>query len=73
MLTVQYRMHPEIRSFPSHLFYDGKLQDAPHLTLPSPDDPEAGEKRKKMMELTPHHAVPYFAPYLVFNVLGRGT
>uniref|UniRef100_A0A061SGN7 Senataxin n=1 Tax=Tetraselmis sp. GSL018 TaxID=582737 RepID=A0A061SGN7_9CHLO len=27
MLMVQYRMHPEIRHFPSDHFYEGKLQD----------------------------------------------
>jgi senataxin len=27
-LTVQYRMHPIIRQFPSDAFYDGKLTDA---------------------------------------------
>ena len=28
MLTVQYRMHPAIREFPSSYFYNGKLSDA---------------------------------------------
>lgn len=32
MLTVQYRMHPEIRSFPSAQFYQNKLTDGPHIT-----------------------------------------
>jgi senataxin len=27
LLTVQYRMHPSIRAFPSQHFYDGKLKD----------------------------------------------
>ena len=27
MLTVQYRMHPVLREFPSARFYDGKLED----------------------------------------------
>lgn len=27
MLAKQYRMHPEISKFPSHEFYDKKLQD----------------------------------------------
>lgn len=29
MLTTQYRMHPEIREFPSEHFYEGRLQDGP--------------------------------------------
>ena len=32
MLNVQYRMHPEIRQFPSDMFYQGKLIDAPSIT-----------------------------------------
>ena len=30
MLTVQYRMHPMIRQFPSEYFYENKLIDAPN-------------------------------------------
>ena len=32
MLTVQYRMHPEIRKFPSAQFYQNKLTDGDHIT-----------------------------------------
>jgi AAA domain len=32
MLTVQYRMHPEIRLFPSAIFYQGQLVDAKQIT-----------------------------------------
>jgi senataxin len=32
MLSVQYRMHPEIRKFPSEAFYQDKLVDAPQIT-----------------------------------------
>lgn len=31
MLTVQYRMHPQIRQFPSDFFYQSLLQDSPFI------------------------------------------
>ena len=33
MLTVQYRMHPEIRIFPSEHFYQNKLVDAINIAI----------------------------------------
>ena len=27
MLTIQFRMHPKIRAFPSERFYDGEITD----------------------------------------------
>ena len=53
MLQVQYRMHPEIRSFPSRHFYQGLLQDATSVTSLPPE---------------PYHAHPFLRPYLVFDV-----
>lgn len=38
LLTVQFRMHPAIRSWPSSFFYEGRLVDAPSVTS-SPDEP----------------------------------
>ena len=31
LLSIQYRMHPEISVFPSRAFYDSKLQDGPGM------------------------------------------
>jgi superfamily I DNA and/or RNA helicase len=31
LLSIQYRMHPTISSFPSRLFYESKLIDGPNL------------------------------------------
>lgn len=35
MLNVQYRMHPEISTFPSHHFYNGKICDGANVTSPT--------------------------------------
>ncbi|GAB4815852.1 hypothetical protein N2152v2_002898 [Parachlorella kessleri] len=53
MLSVQYRMHPEIRQFPSEHFYGGRLLDAPSITS-QPD------------EAFYEHAV--LKPYVFFDV-----
>lgn len=34
MLNVQYRMHPEISSFPSRRFYSSKIRDGENVTVP---------------------------------------
>ena len=53
LLSVQYRMHPEIRQFPSAHFYDNKLEDAPDISnLPA----------------EPYHSCKYLGPYHVFDV-----
>eukprot|EP00879_Flechtneria_rotunda_P011055 GHRR01011551.1.p1 GENE.GHRR01011551.1~~GHRR01011551.1.p1 ORF type:complete len:847 (+),score=311.53 GHRR01011551.1:365-2905(+) len=36
VLTMQYRMHPAIRSFPSAYFYQNKLVDAPSVRAQNP-------------------------------------
>ena len=32
MLKVQYRMHPDIRKFPSDVFYGGEIKDDDSVT-----------------------------------------
>ena len=39
MLRIQYRMHPQIRSFPSTQFYNGKLEDDKSITTRQLDEP----------------------------------
>ncbi len=53
LLSVQYRMHPEIRRFPSRHFYHDLLEDAPSVTSLPPE---------------PYHAIPLMGPYQVFDV-----
>ncbi|ORY04735.1 P-loop containing nucleoside triphosphate hydrolase protein [Basidiobolus meristosporus CBS 931.73] len=63
LLSIQYRMHPEISAFPSKLFYGSKLRDGPNL---------AQIKTQKW------HENRKFAPYNFLNVhsgreeIGRG-
>lgn len=54
LLTVQYRMHPQIRLFPSSIFYSNALIDAPGLA--------------KIRDLSSHRCWP-FQPYMVFDAV----
>jgi len=54
LLTVQYRMHPQIRMFPSSIFYSNALIDAPGLA--------------KIRDLPSHRCWP-FQPYMVFDAV----
>ncbi|CAH9074675.1 unnamed protein product [Cuscuta epithymum] len=53
MLKTQYRMHPEIRSFPSREFYDDALEDGPDI--------EVLTKRK-------WHNYRCFGPFCFFDI-----
>ncbi|KAI6044781.1 SEN1 N terminal-domain-containing protein [Pisolithus marmoratus] len=53
LLSIQYRMHPEISQLPSHLFYQRRLLDGPDM---------ARETAKAW------HSHPKFGPYRFFNV-----
>ncbi|KAF9534475.1 SEN1 N terminal-domain-containing protein [Crepidotus variabilis] len=33
LLSIQYRMHPEISRLPSQVFYNGRLQDGPEMAM----------------------------------------
>lgn len=55
LLDIQYRMHPQISSFPSATFYDGKLQDGPDM----------GKLRMR-----PWHQSQLLSPYRFFDVQG---
>ncbi|KAH8104550.1 SEN1 N terminal-domain-containing protein [Cristinia sonorae] len=53
LLSIQYRMHPEISRLPSNLFYEGRLLDGP----------EMASKTEK-----PWHSNTKFGPYRFYNV-----
>jgi senataxin len=53
VLATQYRMHPEIRAFPSRQFYDDRLVDAPRMA--------ARTKR-------PWHRCALFRPFVFVDV-----
>ena len=52
LLSIQYRMHPEISKFPSKYFYQSRLTDADNLD--------------KQCE-APWHHLRYFPPYLMLD------
>ncbi|KIK99636.1 hypothetical protein PAXRUDRAFT_822556 [Paxillus rubicundulus Ve08.2h10] len=54
LLSIQYRMHPEISQLPIRLFYQGRLLDGPDMVT----------KTKQ-----PWQSHPKFGPYRFFNVL----
>jgi hypothetical protein len=53
LLSIQYRMHPEIRRFPSRHFYKDQLQDALSVSRLQPES---------------YHGIPCLGPYQVFDV-----
>ena len=55
LLSIQYRMHPEISFFPSKKFYDGKLVNGPNMANVTTRE---------------WHQSPLFRPYCFFNVVG---
>lgn len=63
LLSIQYRMHPEISRFPSKMFYQSRLLDGPNMDKVSS---------------AVWHSLPEFPPYRFFNIedgqekVGRG-
>ncbi|KAJ4482134.1 SEN1 N terminal-domain-containing protein [Lentinula aciculospora] len=55
LLSIQYRMHPDISQLPSRMFYDNRLQDGPDMDSKT---------------IQPWHAHPKFGTYRFFNVKG---
>ncbi|KAG2151416.1 SEN1 N terminal-domain-containing protein [Suillus clintonianus] len=53
LLSIQYRMHPDISRLPSRVFYQGRLLDGPDMDV----------KTKQ-----PWHSHPKFGTYRFFNV-----
>ncbi|KAF2425816.1 hypothetical protein EJ08DRAFT_663474 [Tothia fuscella] len=56
LLDTQYRMHPEISSFPSATFYDGRLLDGPNMAA---------------LRQKPWHSQMLLSPYRFFDVQGQ--
>ncbi|KAJ1718263.1 hypothetical protein LPJ53_006601, partial [Coemansia erecta] len=54
LLSIQYRMHPEISVFPSRLFYASRLRDGPEM-----------DKKQS----APWHASANFPPFAFFNIM----
>ncbi|OII74527.1 RNA helicase [Cryptosporidium ubiquitum] len=55
MLSVQYRMHPQISAFPSKHFYDGELHDYKDIL-------------KTRAPVVPWDEIPIFKPFTFFSV-----
>jgi senataxin len=55
LLDTQYRMHPEISSFPSQTFYDGRLLDGEDMAV---------------VRTKPWHQCEILGPYRFFDVQG---
>ncbi|KAJ1904377.1 DEAD-box type RNA helicase, partial [Coemansia sp. S17] len=53
LLSIQYRMHPEISVFPSKLFYESRLKDGPDMD-------------KK--QAAPWHSSANYPPFTFFNI-----
>lgn len=55
LLSIQYRMHPDISKLPSAAFYDSRLTDGPKMAE---------------LTVATWHKSSFFGPYRFFNVNG---
>ncbi|KAJ1845535.1 DEAD-box type RNA helicase, partial [Coemansia sp. RSA 2703] len=53
LLSIQYRMHPEISAFPSRLFYASRLRDGPDM---------------QVKQAAPWHSGGKFPPFAFFDI-----
>ncbi|RKP00761.1 hypothetical protein CXG81DRAFT_1694, partial [Caulochytrium protostelioides] len=60
MLDVQYRMHPQISTYPSHAFYGGKLIDGPGMDASRVSPWHQAQNSRSALR-----------PYQFFNVVGQ--
>ena len=71
VIQIQYRMHPEVRAFPSRFFYEDRLRDAPEVL-------RSDVVQRHIGLLHPLPSVPLsdnrvdrrLAPYVLYNVKG---
>ncbi|TFK27976.1 hypothetical protein FA15DRAFT_612773 [Coprinopsis marcescibilis] len=56
LLSIQYRMHPEISRFPSRAFYEGRIEDGPNM---------------KELTTRPWHAQPVLGIFKFYNIKGN--
>ena len=68
LLDIQYRMHPEISSFPSLEFYQDRLRD--HWSVKSPPSVRMPERALTGGDAETPWPHPDFPPYLFINVAG---
>jgi senataxin len=63
LLSVQYRMHPAIRAFPSDVFYEGRLVDSESVRSAQPE-PYHAVGLHKLSSADPQLEGAWFQPFL---------
>lgn len=68
LLSVQYRMHPEIRAWPSREFYDNRLTDSDSVRARAALDFRRGESIPNDTENHDAYSAFVSKPYVLFDV-----